>query len=165
MKKILCLFLVFFMYIPCAYSLSIIYMQGSGVIDQRYNQQGQGSKGFFIIDSGETHTAFGQPMYFTADGELEHSDANDPNSPCNVILLETGTGSKLCALPLTLIRNSALSLTMGKSIYLSEDPSTGAGLTHIKPTTSGSIVQYLGECFDDPNEWWFAPEHQGELNP
>ena len=122
-----------------------------------------GDKGVFTVDSSVTTSSFAQPYYFASDGELDASDANDPNSVCDVLAITTGTGASKECLRRGLIRNSSWSWVMGKTIYLSEDPANP--LTQTKPTTSGSIQQYLGQVENDPNQFYFDPEHIGILNP
>jgi len=89
----------------------------------------------------ENSYGFGAALYMSSDGNWEMADATSSGTvPCQVMALETGTGSKK-VLTNGFVRDDTWDWSPGGTVYLSE--TTGA-VTQIMPTSSGTHVQILG---------------------
>lgn len=113
--------------------------------------------------SGETFTgtagenlAFGDMVYLKSDGKYWKSDA-DAAATMPVRAMATGTilaDASGTFLKKGIVRNDALTLTVGGNIYAS---TTAGGQVQTAPSGTGDQVQIIGEA-NHADYFWFEPD-------
>lgn len=103
------------------------------------------------VDSNAT--GLGAALYMASDGNFDEADADSTStSPCRVLAIESGTGTKKLLLK-GFLHKDAWNWTPGADLYLST--TTGA-LTHTAPSGTGDIVQKVGYAWD-ADTIYFSP--------
>jgi len=89
-------------------------------------------------------TTFGDLLYYGSSG-LAKADANGTNTyPAVYMAVETISSGNWCHVIHTgMVRQNTWNWTLGQILYMSE---TAGGITATAPTTSGSIVQVIGQA-------------------